>query len=456
MAFEFILPDIGEGVVEAEVQKWFVKPGDEVLEDQPLVEVMTDKATVVIPSPRRGRVTRLHYQEGEVAKVHHPLLELELEAKPAPAPPPTASTAAAAGGSEAPMASATPSSTTGPSAPVSASAPLAPQPPASRPKTLATPAVRAMARQMGVDLAAVRGTGPGGRVTKDDLQGERAPRNGHHVAGGAGQVAGMEEEDAGGEELSERPGTFEVAIPEKLPVAPVAHGDEVVPLRGIRRRIAERMAQSKRTAAHFTFVEQVDVTELKRVKDRVAEAAKAEGVRVTFLPFICKATVAALKRYPFLNATLDEARGEIRLRREFHLGIASATEQGLVVPVVRHADRRSLLDLAREIERLSADTKAGRSRPEDMGGSTFTITSLGAQGGLFATPIINYPEVGILGIHRIRPTPVVRDGQIVARDVMNVSLSFDHRLVDGHVGAAFAYALIAYLEDPNLLFMEMV
>jgi pyruvate dehydrogenase E2 component (dihydrolipoamide acetyltransferase) len=264
------------------------------------------------------------------------------------------------------------------------------------------------------------------------------------------------EDDGEAEEVASRPGTFEVAIPEKPAVPPVAHGDEVVPLRGIRRRIAERMAQSKRTAAHFTFVEQVDVTELTRVKDRVAAAAKAEGVRVTFLPFICKATVAALKKYPFLNATLDEPRGEIRLRREFHLGIASATEQGLVVPVVRNADRLSLLQLAREIERLSADTKAGRGRPEDMGGSTFTITSLGAKGGLFATPIINYPEVGILGVHRIRPTPVVRDGQIVARDVMHLSLSFDHRVVDGHVGAAFAYALIAYLEDPNLLFMEMV
>jgi pyruvate dehydrogenase E2 component (dihydrolipoamide acetyltransferase) len=462
MAFEFILPDIGEGVVEAEVQKWFVKPGDEVHEDQPLVEVMTDKATVVIPSPRRGRVTKLHYQEGEIAKVHHPLLELELEARPAPAPSPSTSpatpattanarpsTLAVAGGTESPTAR------TVPPAPALAArggeraAVAAPRPPPDRPKTLATPAVRAMARQMGVDLAAVRGTGPGGRVTKDDLQGARAARNGHHAG------AGAEDATAPGE-VPPRPGTFELEIPEKHAVTQVAHGDEVVPLRGIRRRIAERMAQSKRTAAHFTFVEQVDVTELIKVKDRIAGAARGEGVRVTFLPFICKATVAALKKYPFLNATLDEPRGEIRLRRDFHLGIASATEQGLVVPVVRHADRLSLLQLAREIDRLSADTKAGKARPEDMSGSTFTITSLGLQGGLFATPIINYPEVGILGVHRIRPTPVVRDGQIVARDVMNVSLSFDHRVVDGHVGAAFAYALIAYLEDPSLLFMEMV
>ncbi|HEX7622166.1 MAG TPA: dihydrolipoamide acetyltransferase family protein, partial [Anaeromyxobacteraceae bacterium] len=238
--------------------------------------------------------------------------------------------------------------------------------------------------------------------------------------------------------------------------APVQHGDEVVPVRGIRRRIAERMAQSKRTAAHFTFVEQVDVTDLVKVKDRIAEKAREEGVKVTFLPFIVKAVVAALKKHPWLNAVLDEGRGEIRLRRDYHIGIASATEHGLTVPVVRHADRLSLMSLAREIERLSADTKAGKARPEDMGGSTFTITSLGARGGLFATPIINFPEVGILGVHRIRPTPVVRDGQIVARDVMNVSLSFDHRVVDGHVGAAFTYTVISYLEEPDLLFMDMV
>ncbi|MFL5274188.1 MAG: 2-oxo acid dehydrogenase subunit E2, partial [Anaeromyxobacteraceae bacterium] len=253
---------------------------------------------------------------------------------------------------------------------------------------------------------------------------------------------------------AERPSSE--SLPPPVPPPPVLHGDEVLPLRGIRRRIAERMAQSKRTAAHSTFVEQVDVTDLVRVKERIAAAAVEEGVKVTFLPFIVKATVAALKKHPWLNATLDEARAEIRLRREYHIGIASATEQGLMVPVVKNADRRSLLDLAREIDRLSTATRAGKARPEDLTGSTFTITSLGPLSGLFATPIINFPEVGILGIHRIRPTPVVRDGQIVAREIMHVALSFDHRIVDGHVGAAFAYTVIRYLEDPDLLFMQMV
>jgi pyruvate dehydrogenase E2 component (dihydrolipoamide acetyltransferase) len=286
-----------------------------------------------------------------------------------------------------------------------------------------------MARQLGIDVNSVAGSGPGGRVTKADLEGLR-----RGVA---------------------RP-TLEETPDEPPHVTAPASNDQIVPLRGIRRRIAERMAQSKRTAAHFTFVEQVDVTDLQRMKDRIAEAAREQDVRVTFLPFIVKATVAALKKHPWLNATLDEARGEIRLRREYHVGIASATEQGLVVPVVRNADQRSLLDIAREIERLSTAARAGKSRPEDMGGSTFTITSLGAQGGLLATPVINHPEVAILGVHRIRPTPVVRDGQIVARDVMHLSLSSDHRVVDGHVAAAFTYEVVRYLEDPNLLFMELV
>jgi pyruvate dehydrogenase E2 component (dihydrolipoamide acetyltransferase) len=307
---------------------------------------------------------------------------------------------------------------------------------------LATPAVRALARQMGVDLGAVVGTGKGGRVTREDLDQARSGRNG--------------KEEAAPPPVPQRPAPFEESLPVRPPATPPLTDDEVLPLRGIRRRIAERMAQSKRTAAHFTFVEQADVTDLVRVKERVAEAARAQGVKVTFLPFVVKAVVAALKKHPWLNATLDEPRSEIRLRRQYHIGIASATEQGLLVPVVRSADRLSLLDLAREIERLATSAKSGRARPEDLGGSTFTITSLGARGGLFATPVINYPEVAILGVHRIRPTPVVRQGQIVAREVMNVSLTSDHRVVDGHVAAAFAYAVIEYLEDPNLLFMEMV
>ncbi len=444
MAYQLELPDIGEGVVEAEIVKWFVAEGDEVAEDQPLVEVMTDKATVVIPSPRRGRVARRFFREGEIAKVHAPLVELEAgeaagAAQPAKTPTPTSTSTSTSSPTSSPAPNGTGSETPA-SAPTGGSTSHSPaggegrgegaERPSGAPgrRALATPAVRALARELGVDVNAVAGTGRDGRVTKEDLA---AHRSGTGPGPGAAALAGA-------------------------PVAAAAGPDERLPLRGLRRRIAEKMALSKRTAAHFTFVEQCDATELKRVKEAMAAAAAAEGVRLTFLPFILKAVVAALKAHPKLNAALDEAAGEIVMRRRYDLGVASATEAGLLVPVVRGADARSLLDLAREIERLSADARAGRARPEDQGHSTFTVTSLGALGGLFATPVLNHPEVGILGVHRIRPTPVVRDGQVVVRDVMHLSVTSDHRVVDGHEAAAFCYEVIRYLEDPNLLFMRLV
>jgi pyruvate dehydrogenase E2 component (dihydrolipoamide acetyltransferase) len=232
--------------------------------------------------------------------------------------------------------------------------------------------------------------------------------------------------------------------------------EERVPFAGLRRKIATRMAQSKRTAAHFTFVEECDVTPLKALRARLRPAAEAQGVKLSFLPFIVKATVAALKKHPILNTALDETTNELVYRKYYNIGIAASTDAGLIVPVVKDCDRKSILAIAQDIERLAADTKAGKSKLEDLQGSTFTITSLGAQGGLFATPIINFPEVAILGVHQMKQKPVVRDGQIVVGDVMLLSLSFDHRVVDGHVGAAFAYEIIGYLENPDRLFLEMV
>jgi pyruvate dehydrogenase E2 component (dihydrolipoamide acetyltransferase) len=310
---------------------------------------------------------------------------------------------------------------------------------------------------MGIDLNVVPGTGPGGRVTKDDLGEHRTRRNGHQRAAATSTPAPSEPIDDARGSLRARDAGAESKGPTstRAPSPPGAL-EERLPLRGVRKKIAENMARSKRTAAHFTFVEQVEVTELVRVKERIAGAARAEGVKVTFLPFFLKAVVAALKKHPKLNATMDEERSELVLHRRYDIGIASATESGLIVPVLRGADGRSVVDLAREIERLAADTKAGRIRPEDLGRSTFTITSLGALGGLFATPVLNHPEVAILGIHRIRPTPVARDGEVVVRDVMYVSVTSDHRVVDGHEAAAFAYEVIRYLEDPNLLFMQLV
>lgn len=455
MPYTLELPDIGEGVVEAEIVKWFVAEGDEVVEDQPLVEVMTDKATVTIPSPKRGRVVKRCWQEGQIAKVHSALIEIEVSAAgtaaPKATPPstptatPTATPAATRTATPASTPTATPTATP-------ASTPAVAR--AAGTRALATPAVRALARELEVDLQQVAGSGEGGRVTKQDLHshGGRPPAPASPPVRAPARLA-----PAAPAAPAAPPA---VAIPpaeERRAVPRVARGtDERVPLRGVRRKIAEKMALSKRTAAHFTFVEQCDMTELVRLKDRLAPGARAEGVKLTFLPFVVKAVVAALQAHPKLNAELDDAAGEIVIKKHWDIGVAAATDQGLLVPVIRGADTRSLLDIAREIDRLSSEAKAGKARSEDHGHSTFTISSLGALGGMFATPVLNHPEVGILGIHRMRPTPVVRDGQVVVRDVMHVSVTSDHRVVDGHEAAAFCYEVIRFLEEPGLLFMRLV
>jgi pyruvate dehydrogenase E2 component (dihydrolipoamide acetyltransferase) len=241
------------------------------------------------------------------------------------------------------------------------------------------------------------------------------------------------------------------------PAAAVAAlpGDERAPLRGVRKRIFDGMSRSKQTNAHFTFVEECDATELIALRDRLRPQAEAAGVKLTFLPFITKAVVAALKKHPALASAYDEVTNEIVTRRACHIGIAASTDAGLIVPVLRDADRKSILDIARDIARLGDEAKRGKIKPEDLGNSVFTITSLGAQGGLFATPILNFPEVGILGVHKLKERPVVKNGQIVVGQVMLLSLSFDHRIIDGHVGAAFAYEILGYLENPDRLFLEM-
>jgi pyruvate dehydrogenase E2 component (dihydrolipoamide acetyltransferase) len=407
--FEFKLPDIGEGVVEGEIVKWLVKEGDSVSEDQPLVEVMTDKATVQIPSPRRGKVLRTHGKEGEIAKVHHPLVTLEVEG----------ATGAGNGKTEAPPQQ--------PSIPMAA----AKSEPAPGSKVLATPVTRRMAREHGLSLSEISGSGPQGRVTKADVMAAIA---------GAGAVA-----------------TGTQTAVSKPPKMSAGQADQRMPLRGLRKRIAEKMVRSKFTAPHFTFVEEMDATELvslrKRLNASLAEAG--DTTKLSFLPFIAKACVAALRKFPHLNANMDEATQELIVRGDFNLGIAAATEEGLTVPVVRGVDKLSLRELASEITRLGAAARDRKLKMEELTGGTFTITSLGQQGGLFATPIINHPEVGILGVHKMRKRPVVVDDQVVVREMMYLSLSFDHRVIDGQVGAEFTYELIRYLERPELLFMEL-
>jgi pyruvate dehydrogenase E2 component (dihydrolipoamide acetyltransferase) len=411
MAFEFRLPDIGEGMVEAEIVRWFVQEGDSIQEDQPMVELMTDKANVVIPSPRKGVVLKRFGREGEVVKVGSVLVVI---GEPGEVP------VAAETGVEAAVPA---SATQEVSAPTPGVGPVVPPG-----RVLATPATRRLARELGVDLRQVPPTGPHGRVTKEDVlrfaEAQRAP-------------------------AAPAP-----PPPVEAPVVPVGP-EERIPLRGLRRVIARRMVQSKRTAPHFTYVEEVDITELVRWREQMKPIAEAQGVRLTYLPFIIKAVVIGLKRFPVINASLDEEKEEIVLKKYYHIGIAVQTDQGLTVPVIHDADKRSLLDLAREVERLSKAAREGRLALHEVRGSTFTITSLGKLGGLLATPIINYPEVAILGVHKIEPRPVVRNGEIVVRSMMNVSLSFDHRVVDGAVGAEFTQVVREHLENPHLLFLQM-
>ncbi|MEK7467708.1 MAG: dihydrolipoamide acetyltransferase family protein [Planctomycetota bacterium] len=431
---DFKLPDIGEGIHEGEVVKWLVKEGDAVKEDQPIVQVMTDKATVEIPSPTTGRIGKIMAAEGKVALVGSVLVTIEtgvaVAGKPAATKvaPANGPGHAAAGGGPPKIGTDTMITREVVRAAVEAQAAvIAPVARRVNGKVLAAPATRKLAREMGVDLGTVSGSGPNGRVTKDDLK------------------------------------TF-VSAPTKVISAPAAAfapmaiassaGDERVPLRGLRKIIAEAMHRSKSTAAHYTYVEEVDVTELVNFRASAKKAAEQRGARLTYLPFIIKAVVAGLKESPYVNASLDDAAGEIVLKKSYNIGVAAATDEGLMVPVVKDADKKSLLTIAKELDDLANRTRAKRATRDELRGSTFTITSLGSLGGLFATPIINFPEVAIMGVHKIVKRPWVIDDKIVIRDIMLLSLSLDHRVVDGAVGAQFMNRVVEILQDPKLLLLE--
>ncbi len=421
MGFEFKLPDIGEGVVEGEIVRWIVKEGESVREDQPIVEVMTDKATVEITSPKSGVIEKIPNKEGSVVPVGGVLCVIgegkgapKKEAAPAAAPAPARAERPGAPKAE-------------PAAPASAPPPTA-SPNRGNGLVLATPATRKMAREMGVDIRAVQGTGPHGRITRDDVK--------RSTDGGKAAPA--------------------PARPAAAPAPAAAGAEERVALRGLRKRIAEAMVKSKFTAPHFTYIEEVDVTELVTLREEAKAIAQAKGVKLTYLPFVVKALIQGLRQFPMMNASLDEAKGEIVLKRYYHIGIATHTTNGLLVPVVRDADKKTILAIASEISDLSERARGGKATSDELRGSTFTITSTGNVGGVLATPIINHPEVAIMGVHVIKDRPAVRNGQIVARKMMNLSLSFDHRVIDGQIGAEFTNVVKQYLEEPKLLLLESI
>ncbi len=459
--FEFKLPDLAEGMVEGEIVAWLVAPGDEVKDEQPMVEVMTDKATVTISSPRPGKVLELGFEAGDIAPVGATLFvlavagegaaEVALAAQQAPA---AAQDLPAARPSTQPAEREQTEGVLAAAGGGGAVAARAVEPvPRGGGRALATPATRRFAREVGVDIGQVAGTGPAGRVTREDVEafakGGAGPAAQTPRATPAPQLAAVAQAPA-----YSQPHSAPAYSPPRSATAEEV--EERVKIRGLRRAIYETMSRSKATASHFTYVEEIDCTNLVAARERLKAAAEARGLRLNYLPFIAKAVLLALRQYPKMNASVDDAAGEMVMKRYFHLGIAAATEAGLTVPVVRHADQLTLIELGLKVGELADKARAGKLSPPESKGSTFTITSLGKTGGLFATPIINHPEVAILGIHKMEPRAVVRGGQIVARQMMNISLSFDHRVIDGHEGADFTQRIKHYLEDPELMLLEMV
>src|SRR5437870_7062753 len=405
MAREFKLHDSGEGGQEGEVVKWFVKEGDPVKENDPIVEVMTDKVTVQIPSPVTGKILQLRAKEGEVVKVGSTLIVFGEAGEAIPTRPEAARPTAP------------------PPAPARTEAPPAPS---STGDVLAAPAVRRLAKELNVNLAAIRGSGPQGRLSEDDVR-----------------------------KAAHGPARTTVVAPPPAATAAPSGSEQRIPIHGLRKRIFEKMAKSNVTAAHFTYVEEVDMTQLVHLRDHLKPTADRKGVKLTFLPFFVKAVLAALVEHPTLNASVDDERGEIVVKRYYNIGIATATDEGLTVTVVHDADKRDIWNLAREIDRLAAAAREKKLSLQDIQGSTFTITSLGKEGGMFATPIINWPEVGIIGVHKIEKRPVVRNDLVVIREMMYLSCTFDHRVIDGHVGAAFVQSIVKYLEHPALQFVGL-
>jgi 2-oxoisovalerate dehydrogenase E2 component (dihydrolipoyl transacylase) len=424
------MPDIGEGIAEVELVEWHVQPGDIVTEDQALADVMTDKASVEIPSPVAGRVIALGGQPGDVLSVGAELIRLEVEgdgnvqAGAAPKTRPVAATAPVADATSAPAPPA-PSPPAASPAPKSAPAPAAPcRAPGDKP--IASPAVRRRAWDLGIELQFVQGSGPAGRISHEDLDACAA-----RTRGPAAQAPAP-----GGLRYVER------------------HDEQALPVIGLRRKIAQKMQESKRRIPHFTYVEEVDVTEVEALRARLNTTWAAARGRLTLLPFVIRAVVLAVRLFPQINARFDDDAGVVTRHGAVHLGIATQTDGGLMVPVLRHAEALDLWASASAVARLAEVARSGKALREELSGSTITITSLGALGGIVSTPVINHPEVAIVGINRIVQRPTYRDGVLVPRLMMNLSSSFDHRVVDGQLAAEFVQALRGYLECAGTLFVE--
>ncbi|MBT9459250.1 MAG: 2-oxo acid dehydrogenase subunit E2 [Burkholderiaceae bacterium] len=409
------MPDIGEGIVEVELVAWRVQPGDQITEDQIVADVMTDKATVEIPSPVHGKVLSLGGEAGQLMAVGSELVRIEVEGDAVAAAPLPAAAPAARAPAPAPVAAAAKQV-----APPSAS-------PAPTERAIASPSVRRRAWELGVDIQQVRPSGTGGRVMHEDLEAHAARHGG----------------SASAQPVAARP-------------APMAArgGEEAIKIVGLRRKIAQKMAESKRRIPHFTYVEEIDVTELELLRARLNAQHAAKRGKLTVLPLLVRAIVNALRDFPQINARLDDEQGVVTRYGAVHLGVAAQTPAGLMVPVLRHAESHDLWSCAAEIARLAEAARSGRATRDELTGSTITLTSLGALGGIMSTPVINHPEVAIVGVNRIVERPVMRQGAVVGRQMMNLSSSFDHRVVDGQHAAEFIQAIRGMLECPATLFVD--
>jgi len=417
MAYEFKFPDIGEGLTEGEIVRWLVKEGDEVKEGQPLVEVETDKALAEIPSPKTGVILKILAREKEIVKVGQVIVIFGEKGESLAAPSPKPKSVGVVGElEEAPE-----------EAPV-IEAKVEPVKPAFVSEhALATPPVRSLAKELGVDINQVKGSGPEGRVLEKDVR----------------QFA----------ESKEKPPEPEKKIAKVKKYDLYGYVDRI-PLRGVRRSIAKAMVRSKYTAPHVTAMDEADVTALWKIREKEKKAAEKKGIKLTILPFIIKAVIAGLMEHPYLNASMDDENEEIILKKYFNIGVATDTPEGLMVPVVKNAKDKSILQIAQELTQLVEKARNRTIDLADLKGGTFTISNYGALGGIFATPIINYPEVAILGVGKIKDTPVVKNSKLVVRKILSLALSFDHRVVDGGEGARFLNTVLARLEDPDLILLE--
>ncbi|SEM11657.1 pyruvate dehydrogenase E2 component (dihydrolipoamide acetyltransferase) [Mesobacillus persicus] len=443
MAYEFKLPDIGEGLHEAQVLAWFIKVGDYVNENDNIVEVQTDKAVVEISSPVSGTVQALGAEEGEVVKVGNTLVTVLEEAKIGSHPQQEQT-------ENSPQQDSTHlnslQSSTAQQKEVTATQPKqqhisiqASNAPATRPikkRVIAAPSVRKLARELGIDITDVPPTGKAGKVTDEDVRNFQRQSAQETAAALAPEIEVKETEQT-------------VDIPKAL-----ENSDRREAIQGIRKVIYDNMRKSKSTAIHCTGMDEVVITKLVDVKKQLQPYAETMGVKLTYLPFFVKALSKALKHHPIFNASVDDEKMEIVYKKDIHIGIATATNEGLIVPVIKHADRKTVLEIAQEIQDLSKRSRERKLKPAELTGSTFTISNTGASGGWFATPIINYPEVAILGVHSIKKRPIVVNDEIVIGHVMGTSLTFDHRIIDGEPANNFMARVHAYIENPERLILE--